>query len=121
MSFVASAIAAIFTVAQFVTRFRRNERTRSRRQLLTSELTKLQTLRHRIEASADAATAHSLIQEADDHLFNAERDAAAGLLDTEGIHSMRSLHQMCWRAVAQRRDTSEPKRSPRLRRAVPEE
>ena len=121
VSFVASAIAALFTVAQFVSRFRRNERTRSRRQLLTSELAKLQSLRHRIEASADAAIAQSLIREADDLLFNAERDAAAGLLDTDGIHSMRSLHQTCWRAVVQRRDTPEPRRSPRLRRAVPEE
>ena len=119
VSFVASAAVAIFTLVQFVNRFRRNERTRSRRRLLESELTKLQRIRHRLDASPDTAAAQSLIREADDLLCNAERDAAADLLDTEGIHSLRSLHRMCWRAARTGARRSKP--MPRLRRALPEE
>ena len=48
--------------------------------------------------------AQSLIREADDLLYKGEQDAAADLLDTEGIQSLRSLHQVCCRAVEHRRD-----------------
>jgi TRAP-type uncharacterized transport system substrate-binding protein len=104
LSFVASAIAALAAGIQFITRFRRSERVRRRRRLLGSELAKLEGIRHRIEESSDASTAQELIREADDLLSSAEQDAAAGLLDTDGIQSLRSLHQLCWRARDHRRD-----------------
>jgi TRAP-type uncharacterized transport system substrate-binding protein len=107
LSFVASAIAALAAGIQFITRFRRSERVRRRRRLLGSELAKLEGIRHRIEESPDAVTAQELIREADDLLSRAEQDAAAGLLDTEGIQSLRSLHQLCWRALEHRRDRPE--------------
>lgn len=107
LSFVASAIAAVAAAIQFMSRFRRSERVRRRRRLLGSELAKLEAIRHRIEESPDSSTAHELIREADDLLSSAEQDAAAGLLDTEGIQSLRSLHQLCWRAVEHRRTRPE--------------
>jgi TRAP-type uncharacterized transport system substrate-binding protein len=107
LSFVASAIAALAAAMQFISRFRRNERVRRRRRLLGSELAKLEAIRHRIEESPDASTSHELVREADDLLSSAEQDAAADLLDTEGIQSLRSLHQLCWRAVEHRRDRPE--------------
>jgi len=33
----------------------------------------------------------------------AELDAAADLLDADGIQSLRSLHRLCWRALQDRR------------------
>jgi hypothetical protein len=107
LSFVASAIAAAVAAAQFISRFRRSERVRRRRGLLGSELAKLEAIRHRVEASPDAGTAQELLREADDLLSGAERDAAADLLDTEGIQSLRSLHQLCWRAAEHRRISPE--------------
>jgi TRAP-type uncharacterized transport system substrate-binding protein len=107
LSFVASAIAALAASVQFISRFRRSERVRRRRLLLGSELAKLEAIRHRIEESRDASAARELISEADDLLSSAEQDAAAGLLDTEGIESLRSLHQLCWRAVEHRRNRPE--------------
>jgi TRAP-type uncharacterized transport system substrate-binding protein len=107
LSFVASAIAALAASIQFISRFRRGERVRRRRRLLGSELAKLEAIRHRIEESPDASTAYDLAREADELLSGAEQDAAAGLLDTEGIQSLRSLHQLCWRAVEHRRNRPE--------------
>ena len=105
LSFVASAIAAVFTGFQFITRTRRAERMRSRRRLLGSELEKLQAIRRRIEESPDAATVQALIREADDLLSDAERDAAADLLDADGIQAIRSLHGVCGRATEYRLET----------------
>jgi hypothetical protein len=42
------------------------------------------------------------MRQADDLLCDAEQDAAAGLLDAEGIQSLRSLHQVCWLAMRDR-------------------
>ena len=96
VSFVASGIAALAAAIQFFVRFRRNERVRSRRRLLGSELAALQDLRRRIEESATSADARSLIRDADELLANAEQDAAADLLDSSGIQALRSVHQTCW-------------------------
>ena len=98
VSFVASGIAAVVAAIQFMVRVRRNERVRNRRRLLGSELAKLQDIRARLEESTDAAESTALVREADDLLWRAERDAAAELLDTAGIESLRSVHQGCWRA-----------------------
>lgn len=103
LSFVASAIAALGAAIQFITRFRRGERVRHRRRLLGAELAKLQAIRHRIDDCPDVAAAQGLIGDADDLLSRAEQDAAADLLEADGIASLRSLHQICWRAVEQRR------------------
>jgi TRAP-type uncharacterized transport system substrate-binding protein len=99
LSFVAWIVGAIVAATQFVSRFRRNERQRARRRLLASELNKLEAIRRRIETSADGTEARALIAEADGLLSEAERDAAADLLDAEGIQSLRSLHGLCWRAL----------------------
>jgi hypothetical protein len=99
LSFVAWIIGAIVAATQFVSRFRRNERQKARRRLLASELSKLEALRRRIETCADSTEARGLIAEADGLLSEAERDAAADLLDAEGIQSLRSLHGVCWRAL----------------------
>ena len=98
ISFVVSAVAAIIAAVEFLSRYRRNERIAKRRKLLESELANLLAIRRRIGESPDVATAQSLIREADDLLCRAEEDAAAGLLDTAGIQSLRSLHQVCLRA-----------------------
>ncbi|MGH9309293.1 MAG: TAXI family TRAP transporter solute-binding subunit [Vicinamibacterales bacterium] len=102
ISFVASGIAALIAAIQFISRVRRNERVRSRHRLLATELAKLQGIRQRLDETPDPEVARTLIREADDLLCEAERDAAAGLLDTEGIQALRSLHQVCWRALEQR-------------------
>jgi TRAP-type uncharacterized transport system substrate-binding protein len=99
VSFVASGIAAIAAAIQFLTRFRRNEGVRNRRRLLGSELSRLQEIRHRIEESTDPAEMQTLIREADDLLSRAEHDAAAELLDSSAIASLRSVHEGCWRAL----------------------
>jgi hypothetical protein len=85
-----------------VSRYRRDERVRRRRRLLTDELAKLRTIRHRIEDSPDAATAQNVLREADDLLLGAEEDAAVDLLDAESIQALRSLHRVCGR-IAERR------------------
>ena len=102
LTFVAWVIGAAVAVTQFVSRLRRNERKKSRRRLLASELEKLKAIRDRIEASPDGVEARRLIAEADDILCNAEQDAAVDLVDAEGIQSLRSLHGICGRALQQR-------------------
>jgi hypothetical protein len=51
----------------------------------------------------DLSSAEILIREADDLLSRAELDGAAELLDVEGLRSLRSLHQVCSRALEHRR------------------
>jgi hypothetical protein len=102
ITFLASIVAATFTAVQFVRGFRRNDRRQRRRRLLAAELGKLDAIRHRIE-SAGPAAARALVAEADDLLSSAEQDAAADLLDADGIQSLRSLHGLCWRALQDRR------------------
>jgi uncharacterized protein len=102
LTFVAWIVGAAVAVTQFVSRFRRNERNKRRRRLLASELQKLKAIRDRIEESPDEIEARRLIGEADDLLCSAEQDAAADLLDAEGIQSLRSLHGICWRALQHR-------------------
>jgi TRAP-type uncharacterized transport system substrate-binding protein len=102
LSFVASAIAGLFAATQFVSRYRRDERVRRRRRLLTDELAKLRTIRHRIEDGPDAAATRDALREADDLLLGAEEDAAVDQLDADGIQALRSLHRVCGR-VAERR------------------
>jgi hypothetical protein len=103
LSFVASSIAALAAGLQFVTRYRRNERVKARSRLLESELAKLDAIRQRVEASSDADDeAHALMRGAHDLLSDAERDAAAGLLDGQGIASLRSLHHLCCLSMQQR-------------------
>ncbi|HEX5045765.1 MAG TPA: TAXI family TRAP transporter solute-binding subunit [Gammaproteobacteria bacterium] len=99
LSFVGSAIAALFAGYQFVTLARRNERVRARRKLLGEELAKLEAIRREIESAPDAAAAKRAASEADDVLSVAERDAAGDLLDAAGIESLRSVHRLCWRAA----------------------
>jgi TRAP-type uncharacterized transport system substrate-binding protein len=102
LSFVGSALVALITSVQFIVRYRRNDRVRRRRQLLGSELARLQAIRQRIEESADDAAARQAIREADDLLIEAEQDAAAGLLDADGIQSIRSVHQLCCGTIERR-------------------
>jgi TRAP-type uncharacterized transport system substrate-binding protein len=103
LSFVASAIAALVATAQFVSRYRKSDRVARRRQLLGSELAKLQAIRARMDDAADADAVRGLLREADDLLAEAEQDAAADLLDAAGIQSLRSLHQLCRQAADRRR------------------
>lgn len=103
VSFVASGIAALFAALQFLGRARRSERVRNRRQLLDTELAKLEAIRQQVEVSPDPGTAGTLLREADDLLWQAERDAAAGLLDRDGIDALRSLNRLCWRSAEYRR------------------
>jgi TRAP-type uncharacterized transport system substrate-binding protein len=102
LSFVASSIAALAAVLQSVVRYRRNEQVRRRGRLLRSELAKLDAIRRRVEASPDPGEAETLMRDAHDVLADAERDAAAGLLDAQGIASLRSLHHVCWLSMPQR-------------------
>jgi uncharacterized protein len=100
ISFVVSAIAGLVATIEFVSRHRRNERVTKRRKLLEAELAKLESIRHRIGETREAAALQTLIRDADDLLCRAEVDAAAGLLDTPGIQSLRSLHDVCLRTAA---------------------
>jgi TRAP-type uncharacterized transport system substrate-binding protein len=104
LSFVASGIAALAAALQFVIRYRRNEQMKGRRRLLRSELAKLDSIRQRVEVSADPREAHELMRGAHVLLSDAERDAAGGLLDAQGIASLRSLHHVCWLSMPQRKD-----------------
>ena len=114
MSFVASGLAALAGGIQLFIRFRRSERVRHRRQLLGADFGRLQEIRRGIDAAPDVAEAEGLIREADELLWHAEQDAAADLLDAPGIESLRSLHQLCWRALEQRREPAavQPRPSP---------
>ena len=109
-TFVAWIIGAAAATTQFVSRLRRNERKKARRRLLASELEKLKAIRSRIEECSDASEARGLIAGADDLLCSAEQDAAADLLDAEGIQSLRSLHGICWRALQHRFTGSDAER-----------
>src|SRR5215212_9180274 len=102
LSFVASGIAALAAALQFVVRYRRSEQVKRRRRLLGSELAKLDSIRQRVEATPDPREAQELMRDAHDLLSDAERDAAAGLLDPQGIDSLRSLHHVCWFSMRQR-------------------
>ena len=102
VSFVASGLAALAAAVQFAIRHRRNEQVKRRRRLLDEELAKLDVIRQRLDATYDEAEKHELMREAHDLLASAERDAAAGLLDVQGIESLRSLHHVCWLSI--RRD-----------------
>jgi len=95
LSFVGSAFVATAAAVQFLLRFRRNERKRHRRRLLGDDLSALDAIRRHVEDAADPAETRRLLREADDLLAGAERDAAEGLLDADGIDSIRSMHQLC--------------------------
>ncbi len=99
---MASAIAALVATAQFISRYRKNDRVAKRRRLLTAELAKLQSIRQRIDDAPDTESARQLMRAADDVLCRAEEDAAADLLDSAGIQSLRSLHAVCRQAVQDR-------------------
>jgi TRAP-type uncharacterized transport system substrate-binding protein len=103
LSFVASSIAALAAVLQFVVRYRRNEQVKGRSRLLRSEL-----------ASPEPREAQELLRDAHDLLSEAERDAAAGLLDAQGIASLRSLHHVCWLSMQQRSPAHELPESARV-------
>jgi hypothetical protein len=102
LSFVASGFVGLAATVQFLMRVRRNERIRNRRRLLGAELDSLDAVRKRIEGSDDLTETRGLLHEADDLLSGAEKDAAAGLLDSDGIQSIRSLHRLCTRAASRR-------------------
>jgi TRAP-type uncharacterized transport system substrate-binding protein len=102
LSFVGSAFVAIAAAVQFLFRFRRNERVKHRRQLLGDDLTRLDAIRRQLEEAESPAAARQLLRDADDLLAGAEQDAAADLLDADGIDSVRSLHQLCMHAAARR-------------------
>jgi TRAP-type uncharacterized transport system substrate-binding protein len=119
LSFVASSLAAMAAALQFVGRYRRNERMKARRSLLSAELTKLDAIRQRLDASPDPRDSQALMREAHALLSNAECDAAAGLLDAQGIESLRSLHHVCWLSKEQRCPAGEPSESEPVRPAAP--
>lgn len=102
LSFVASAIAGLFAMSQFVARYRREDRVRRRKRLLADELAKLQAIRQRIVESPDRDAVTDALRQADDLLSRAEQDAALGLLDGEGIQALRSLRGVCGRAAERR-------------------
>jgi hypothetical protein len=119
LSFVASSIAALAAAIQFVVRYRRNEHVKGRSRLLRSELAKLDAIRQRVEASADPREAQESMRDAHDLLSDAERDAAAGLLDAQGIASLRSLHHVCWLSMPQRSPARDLPESARVSPAAP--
>jgi hypothetical protein len=106
LSFVASTIAALVATAQFISRYRKNDLVARRRRLLAEELAKLDSIRQQIADAPDADSARQLMRQADDVLCGAEQDAAADLLDSAGIQSLRSLHAVCRQAVQDRAPTS---------------
>jgi hypothetical protein len=87
--------------------------------LLQSELAKLDAIRQRVEASPDPREAQTLMRDAHDLLSNAERDAAAGLLDAGGIDALRSLHHVCWLSMGQRGPARDPSESACVQPAAP--
>ena len=54
LSFVGSVLVALFTLAQFASRLRRNDSERARRRRLSDELSRLEELRVQIESCSDA-------------------------------------------------------------------
>ena len=119
LSFVASAIAGLFAVGQFVSRYRRDERVRRRRRLLAEELSKLQAIRGRIEHSLKGDEIRDAVRDADDLWAGAEHDAAMDRLDAEGIQALRSIHRACAR-VAERRLTTLTEAPPAAPPAAPQ-
>jgi TRAP-type uncharacterized transport system substrate-binding protein len=102
LSFVGSAFVALAATAQFLVRHRRNERVRNRRRLLGEELARLDAIRRQFEGTGTTADTRQLLRDADDLLAGAEQDAAAELLDADGIDSIRSMHQLCALAASRR-------------------
>ena len=98
LTFVAWLVGAAIATTQFITSVRRNERRKARRRLLEVEMDKLGSIRRRVGETIDPGEAHALMAEADAILTRAEQDAAADLLEPEGIQALRSLHGMCCRA-----------------------
>jgi TRAP-type uncharacterized transport system substrate-binding protein len=119
VSFVASSLAALAAALQFLVRYRQNEQVKGRRRLLRAELAKLDAIRQRVDASPDAGEAQALMRDAHDLLSNAERDAASGLLDAQGIDSLRSLHHVCWLSMRQRSPAGERSASANVKPAAP--
>jgi TRAP-type uncharacterized transport system substrate-binding protein len=114
LSFVASVIAGGAAAAQFLLRSRDRDRRRRRRRLLESELAKVEAIRHALQAGPDEAHARALMTEADELLCEAERDAAANLLDADGVQALRSVHGICGRLLQQRTSHSASMPSARL-------
>jgi TRAP-type uncharacterized transport system substrate-binding protein len=106
LSFVGSAFVALAALAQFLVRHRRNERVRNRRRLLGDELARLDAIRRQFDGTETTADTRQLLRDADDLLAGAEQDAAAELLDADGIDSIRSMHQLCMQAAARRLSAS---------------
>lgn len=98
LSFVGSVLVALYTLAQFAVRLRRQDRARTRRRLLAETLSQLERLRVQIEKSTAAGERQALVREADDLLSRAELDAAAGLWERDDVLAVRSLHGACWRS-----------------------
>ena len=99
LTFVAWLVGAAIATTQFVSSLRRNERRKSRRRLLELDMDKLRSIRRRADETTDAVETHALMAEADAILTRAEQDAAADLLEPEGIQALRSLHGICCRAL----------------------
>jgi len=106
VSFVGSVLVALWSLAQFTLRWRRAEAARGLRQRVDAELASLAQLRTQIECAQDADTKRALLREADDRLFHAERQVAAGAWDRDVALAVRSLHAVCCRAA--RDDTAAP-------------
>ena len=99
LTFVAWLIGAAIATTQFVSSLRRTQRRKARKRLLALEMGKLRSIRRRIDDGVDPAEARTLMAEADRILSRAEEDAAADLLDPEGIQALRSVHGICRRAL----------------------
>jgi hypothetical protein len=99
LTFVAWLIGAAIATTQFVSSLRRNQRRKARRRLLAFEMEKLQSIHRRAGESLDPAEGRAFMAEADRILSRAEQDAAADLLEPEGIQALRSLHGICQRAL----------------------
>ena len=97
LSFVGSVLVALFTLAQFAMRLRRNDSVRVRRRLLGDELSRLEQLRVQIESISDTDTRRALVRDADDAMSRAERQAATGRWSIEDIQAIRSVHALCCR------------------------
>ena len=103
-SFIAWIIGAAVATTQFVSSLRRNDRRKARRRLLALEIDKLHSIRRNADAAVNTAEVRDLLAAADEILIRAEQDAAADLLEPEGIQALRSLHGICCRALSLRAD-----------------
>jgi hypothetical protein len=99
LTFVAWLVGAAIATTQFVSSLRKNERRKTRRRLLAVEMQKLRSIHRRADAGVDADERRVLVADADGILSRAEQDAAADLLEPEGIQALRSLHGICRRAL----------------------